>query len=58
MAKFLFLLGLVSLFGYGYIQNIIHLAELSPFIVDAKSVIGIGGVFVPPVGVIMGLFIW
>jgi hypothetical protein len=44
--------------GYGYVQNIIHLIDLTPFVFNAKSIIGIGGVFVPPIGVIMGLFIW
>ena len=44
--------------GYGYIQNIIHLINLTPFVFEAKSVIGIGGVFVPPIGIIMGLFVW
>ena len=52
---------IVSLFcisGYGYIQNIIHLISLTPFVFEAKSIIGIGGVFIPPVGIIMGLFVW
>lgn len=51
-------IGIVLLCAVGYIQNVIHLFELSPFVFDAKSIIGIGGVFVPPIGIIMGLFVW
>ena len=49
---------LFGLSGYGYICNLIALVNLSPFVFDAKSIIGIGGIFVPPVGIIMGIFVW
>ena len=61
MGAFIYGLFIVCLFGfsgYGYIMNIINLVGLEPFIFNAKSIIGIGGVFVPPIGVIMGLFVW
>jgi len=44
--------------GYGYINNIIQKvhSELEPL--TTQVVIGIGGIFVPPIGVLMGLFVW
>ena len=48
----------ISLLAYGYVMNLVGLINLEPFIWTAKTVIGVGGVFVPPIGVIMGLFVW
>jgi len=61
MAQILGLITLIGLFitiAYGYICNILALVGMEPFIWTAKTAIGIGGVFVPPVGAIMGLFVW
>ena len=44
--------------AYGWILNLLALINMEPFIWSAKSVIGIGGVFFPPVGIIMGWFVW
>ncbi len=51
------LIGLAIL-GYGWVLNLLALINMEPFIWTAKSVIGIGGVFFPPIGIIMGYFIW
>ena len=44
--------------AYGWIVNLLALINMEPFIWSAKSIIGIGGVFFPPVGIIMGWFVW
>jgi len=49
---------ILAIGGYGWVLNIIALTDMEPFIWTAKSVIGIGGVFVPPIGIIMGYFVW
>lgn len=51
------LIGLAIL-GYGWVLNLLALINMEPFIWTAKSVIGIGGVFFPPIGIIMGYFVW
>lgn len=53
-----FYLGLIATAGYGWFLNLIAVINLTPFIFTAKSIIGIGGIFVPPVGIIMGYFVW
>ena len=61
MKKYLILVfGLIgiSFAGYGYINNILELLNVIPFEFTGKSILGIVGVFVPPLGVVMGLFIW
>ena len=58
MGKTLILLAVVILAGYGWIVNLMALVGMEPFIWTAKSVIAIGGVFVPLVGVLMGWFVW
>jgi len=58
IAGFLIMLSIVVAAGYGWIVNLLALINMEPFIWSAKSVIGIGGVFFPPVGVIMGWFVW
>lgn len=44
--------------GYGWIINLLAVVNLDPFVWTAKTVIAIGGVFVAPVGIIMGYFVW
>ena len=51
-------ISILAVLLYGWILNILALTAMEPFIWSAKSVIGIGGVFVPPVGAVMGYFIW
>lgn len=51
------LIGLAIL-GYGWVLNLLALINMEPFIWTAKSVIGIGGVFIAPIGIIMGYFVW
>lgn len=58
MAKLLLMLGFVIALGYGWVLNLLALVNMEPFIWTAKSVIGVGGVFIPPVGIIMGYFVW
>tara|TARA_R110000850_G_scaffold23190_8_gene68255 strand:- start:198 stop:383 length:186 start_codon:yes stop_codon:yes gene_type:complete len=61
MKKYLILVfGLVaaSVVGYGYINNILELLNLIPFEFTGKSILGIVGLFIPPLGVIMGVFVW
>lgn len=43
---------------YGWIMNIIEIFGLEPFVWSGKVIVGIIGVFIPPVGAIMGLFVW
>lgn len=50
--------GLFVVAGYGYIINIITLLGFENFEFTVKTIVGIGGIFVPPIGVIMGLFVW
>ena len=52
-----YMLLLVGL-GYGYILNILALVNMEIFTLSVKTIIGIGGVFFPPVGIIMGYFVW
>jgi len=54
----LFYLSILGACIYGWVLNILALTNMEPFIWTAKSVIGIGGVFVPPIGIIMGYFVW
>ena len=60
-------IGDILIYGYliiiisaivGWIMNIIELLNLEPFIISGKTVIGIIGIFIPPIGSIMGLFVW
>ena len=58
MKHFLPTLIVLAVLGYGWVLNLLALINMEPFIWTAKSVIGIGGVFFPPIGIIMGYFIW
>ena len=61
MKKYLILvfgLVMVPVVGYGYINNILELLNVIPFELTGKTTLGIVGIFVPPLGVIVGLFIW
>ena len=52
------MIALLVLSAWGWILNLLALINMEPFIWSAKSIIGIGGVFVPPIGIIMGWFVW
>ena len=58
MKHFLPTLIVLAVLGYGWVLNLLALINMEPFIWTAKSVIGIGGVFIPPIGTIMGYFVW
>ena len=58
MGKLLAGLALVLALGYGWVLNLLAVTGMEPFVWTAKTVIAIGGIFVPPVGVIMGYFVW
>ncbi len=61
MKSLIALIAMMSIAGltvYGWIINLMALINMEPFIFTAKSIIGFGGIFFPPVGVIMGLFVW
>ena len=49
---------LLCALGYGWLLNLLAVVNLEPFVWTAKTVIAIGGIFVPPVGIIMGYFVW
>ena len=51
-------LAILAILGYGWLLNLLALINMEPFIWTAKSVIGIGGVFIAPIGIIMGYFVW
>lgn len=55
---FILAISLIAIAGYGWVMNLIALIDLEPFIFSGKVIVSIIGVFVPPIGVIMGLFIW
>lgn len=42
----------------GYIINIVALFSYEPWVWSGQTIIGIVGIFVAPLGSIMGLFIW
>ena len=44
--------------GVGWIINIINIIGIEEFSFTGKLIVGIIGVFVPPIGGIMGLFVW
>lgn len=48
----------VVIMGYGWVANIIGLIDLEPFVFSGKVIVSIIGIFVPPIGAIMGLFVW
>lgn len=58
MKHFLPTLIVLAVLGYGWVLNLLALINMEPFIWTAKSVIGIGGVFIAPIGIIMGYFVW
>ena len=58
MRHLLIVLTILAILGYGWLLNLLALINMEPFIWTAKSVIGIGGVFFPPIGIIMGYFVW
>lgn len=58
MRDLLIVLTILAILGYGWLLNLLALINMEPFIWTAKSVIGIGGVFFPPIGIIMGYFVW
>lgn len=58
MRHLLIVLTILTILGYGWLLNLLALINMEPFIWTAKSVIGIGGVFFPPIGIIMGYFVW
>ena len=58
MRDLLIELTILAILGYGWLLNLLALINMEPFIWTAKSVIGIGGVFIAPIGIIMGYFIW
>lgn len=49
---------LVGTIVYGWFLNLQALLNIEPWIWSAKSIIGIIGIPVPPLGAIMGYFIW
>ena len=58
MRHLLIVLTILAILGYGWLLNLLALINMEPFIWTAKSVIGIGGVFIAPIGIIMGYFVW
>ena len=54
----------ISLLGFwialigGYITNIIYLIKVESFIATNESILAIIGIFVPPLGIIHGIYTW
>ena len=42
----------------GWIMNIVALTSVEPWAWTTNTLLGVIGIFVPPLGSIMGLFIW
>lgn len=47
----------VSLIG-GYITNIIYLIKAESFIATNEALVATVGVFIPPLGIIHGIYTW
>jgi hypothetical protein len=43
--------------GIGWIMNIYKLATESPFILDGETILRVVGIFIAPLGAIMGWFV-
>lgn len=50
----IFVIGLFIAFIYGYIVNIIWLLQQTPFVADIEAILSIIGIFIAPLGAIMG----
>ena len=57
IAVIVFVLSWFVVLGYGWVLNLMFLIDLETFVFSEKVIVSIIGVFVPPVGAIMGLFI-
>jgi hypothetical protein len=51
-------ISMVAVLIYGWVQNIIALLGASYTVITGKLVVGAIGVFVVPIGSVMGLFVW
>ena len=47
----------IALIG-GYITNIIYLIKVESFVVTNEALLATIGVFVPPLGIIHGIYTW
>lgn len=56
--EFIVMVVLIIVGAYGWIMNLIGLIGLEPFVFSGKVIVSIIGILVPPVGSIMGLFVW
>ena len=45
---------LIGTFVYGWIVNIVWMLQQTPFIADVEGILSIIGVFIAPLGAIMG----
>jgi len=52
------LIGIVLAGIYGWIMNIIELVGFESLVFSGKIIVAVIGIFVPPIGAIMGLFVW
>jgi len=43
---------------YGWVLNIIAILNIEEFVLSGKIVLAVIGIFVAPLGSIMGLFVW
>jgi hypothetical protein len=43
---------------YGYINNVINILQADFEPLTTQVLLGLGGIFVPPIGAVMGLFVW
>lgn len=54
----LVVVGMLISIAVGWVLNLLALINMEVWVWSAKTIIGIGGVFIVPVGSIMGLFVW
>lgn len=56
LSVFLTLLGLTLATISGWIMNIVHLVGLDAFVLNGENIIRVIGIFIAPIGAIMGWF--
>ena len=53
-----FIFSCIGILIYGYITNIIYLIKVDSFIATNEAVLATIGIFIPPLGIIHGIYTW